>query len=161
MFTNIGPFRLPANENIDIWTAYIVGRGNNNLNSITKLKEYTAAAINFYNSNFTQLPVGIDELPIVVNDYQLYQNYPNPFNPTTTIRYNIPKSGVVILKVYDILGQQVKTLLNQFRPVGEYEINFNASNLASGVYIYRIQVSDPSSSSGQGFTASKKLMLLK
>jgi hypothetical protein len=153
MWSNIGPFNLPQNEKVDIWAAYIVGRGDNNLNSVTKLKEYTTAAINFYNSNFTQLPVGFDELPIIVNDYQLYQNYPNPFNPTTTIRYSVPKSGVVSLKVYDILGQQVKILFNEFKSIGRYEVDFNSAGLASGVYIYRLQVN--------GFNQSKKMIILK
>src|SRR5690606_9451938 len=122
MWTNIGPFEIPANEKVDIWTAYIVGRGNNNLTSVTKLKEYTSAAINYYNSNFTQLPVSVNETPITVNDYELFQNYPNPFNPTTKIRYTIPKSGAINLKVFNILGQEVKILVNEFQTVGRYEV---------------------------------------
>lgn len=152
-WNNIGPFELPANEKVDIWTAYIVGRGNDNLNSITKLKEYTASAINFYNSNFTQLPVGIDEVPVIVDDYQLFQNYPNPFNPTTKIRYTIPKSGTVNLKVFNILGQEVKTLVNDFQRVGRYEVDFSSKGLASGVYIYRLQVN--------GFDQAMKMIILK
>jgi hypothetical protein len=153
MWTNIGPFELPANEKVDIWTAYIVGRGNNNLNSITKLKEYTNAAKNYYNSNFTQLPVGVNETPITVSDYQLFQNYPNPFNPTTKIRYTIPKSGSVNLKVFNILGQEVKILVNEFQTVGRYEVDFSSNGLASGVYIYRLKVN--------GFDQSKKMIILK
>lgn len=153
MYTNIGPFELPANEKVDIWTAYIVGRGTNNLNSVTKLKEYTSSAINYYTSNFKQLPVSVSESPITVNDYQLYQNYPNPFNPITKIRYTIPKSGTVNLKVYNILGQEVKTLVNDFQTVGRYEIDFSSKGLASGVYIYRLQVN--------GFEQAKKMIILK
>ncbi len=153
MYTNIGPFVLPANERVDIWTAYIVGRGNNNLNSITKLKEYTTAANYFYKSNFTQLPVNVEyEIQNVV-DYNLYQNYPNPFNPTTTIRYSIPQEGRVTLKIFDILGQEVTTLKNEFQKANSYEIQFNSAGLASGVYIYRLQVND--------YVQSKKMMLLK
>ena len=86
-------------------------------------------------------------------EYALAQNYPNPFNPSTTIRYQLPKDGMVTLKIYDILGSEVATLVNQEKIAGKYEVNFNASSVASGVYIYRI-------SSGS-FSASKKLMLLK
>jgi hypothetical protein len=86
-------------------------------------------------------------------EYSLAQNFPNPFNPSTTIRYQLPKDGMVTLKIYNILGSEVTTLINEEKVAGKYQVNFNASSLASGVYIYRI-------SSGS-FTASKKLMLLK
>ena len=97
----------------------------------------------------------------VIATYDLFQNYPNPFNPTTTITYQIPKDGHVTLKIYDVLGNEIKTLVNEYRATGRYNVNFDASNLASGVYIYRIQVNDPSASSGQAFVSSKKLLLLK
>ncbi|MCC6256038.1 MAG: T9SS type A sorting domain-containing protein, partial [Ignavibacteriaceae bacterium] len=79
--------------------------------------------------------------------------FPNPFNPSTTIRYQIPQDGIVTLKIYDILGSEVATLVNEQKAAGKYEINFNASNFASGVYIYKIQAGS--------FNSSKKLMLLK
>ena len=88
-----------------------------------------------------------------VDTYDLSQNYPNPFNPSTTIKYQIPNAGNVTLKVYDILGREVITLVDEFKNAGRYEVNFNAGKLASGVYIYTIKSND--------FTASKKLMLLK
>ena len=69
----------------------------------------------------------------------LEQNYPNPFNPTTTINYSIPEAGNVELKVYDILGNKVTDLVNQEMAPGNYTANFDASSLASGVYIYRLQ----------------------
>jgi 5-hydroxyisourate hydrolase-like protein (transthyretin family) len=80
-------------------------------------------------------------------------NFPNPFNPSTTIRYQIPQDGIVTLKIYDILGNEVTTLLNEEKAKGRYEVNFNASQLASGVYIYKIQAGD--------FVSSKKMILLK
>lgn len=85
--------------------------------------------------------------------YSLSENYPNPFNPSTIIRYQIPQDGIVTLKIYDILGAEVATLVNEEKVAGKYEVNFNASHLASGVYVYRI--------SAGSFTASKKLILLK
>ena len=104
----------------------------------------------------------------VVTEYALEQNYPNPFNPGTTILYQLPKDGFVTLKIYDILGNEVVTLVDEFREAGKYEVNFNANSLASGVYIYRIavhsdklQAGDPSAGSGQVFVSSKKMILLK
>ena len=90
---------------------------------------------------------------IDVTEYDLFQNYPNPFNPSTTIRYQIPQDGLVILKVYDILGREVKTLINDFKTKGRYAVTFDASSLASGLYIYEI-------TSGS-FKASKKMSLIK
>ena len=98
---------------------------------------------------------------IAVQDYLLEQNYPNPFNPTTKIRYTIPLGEThrgasvqnVVLKVYDVLGNEVVTLVDEFKPAGNYEVEFNANRLASGVYFYRL-------TSGS-FSDSKKLILLK
>ena len=90
----------------------------------------------------------------VITEYGMEQNYPNPFNPTTTIRYQIPKDGIVTLKVYDILGREVKTLVNEFKTKGRYEVQFDANKLASGVYLYQFQTSN-------GVIITKKLSLLK
>ncbi len=104
----------------------------------------------------------IQEEPVVsdVNDinalptvFSLDQNYPNPFNPTTTIRFGIPNESNVVLKVYNTLGQEVTTLVNEALKPGYHLVNFNASNLASGVYLYRIEAGD--------FVEVKKLVLLK
>lgn len=85
--------------------------------------------------------------------YDLSQNFPNPFNPATTINYQLPKSGYVTLKVYDILGREVATLVNEEKSLGRYSINFDGSSLASGVYIYQIRAND--------YVSSKKMMLIK
>ncbi len=90
------------------------------------------------------------ELPI---EYSLEQNYPNPFNPSTTIKYSIPEEGIVKLAVYNMLGEEVATIVNASQKAGRYEVNFNATGLSSGVYVYRIEAAN--------FTASKKLMLMK
>jgi hypothetical protein len=85
--------------------------------------------------------------------YSLKHNFPNPFNPSTNIVYDIPSDGLVVLKVYDILGKEVKTLVNKYQKAGEYQVSFDASNLASGIYLYRL-------TSGS-FSQTRKMILEK
>lgn len=87
------------------------------------------------------------------NTFRLNQNYPNPFNPSTTIAFDVAKESKVKLTVYNVIGQEVTTLVNDVRPVGEYKITWNASNLASGVYFYRLEAG--------GFVMTKKMLLIK
>lgn len=94
-----------------------------------------------------------DQNNILPQKYVLEQNYPNPFNPTTTLEFSLPKSGLVQLSVFNILGEEVKLLLNEERTAGNHSIQFNANNLTSGIYFYRIQ-------SGS-FIETKKMILLK
>jgi len=89
----------------------------------------------------------------VPNYYFLNQNYPNPFNPTTTIKFGVPETENVKLVIYDILGREVRTLLNEVRTPGTYEVNFDATNLASGIYFYNIQTPN--------FTQTKRMLLVK
>jgi hypothetical protein len=89
----------------------------------------------------------------VVNDFKLYQNYPNPFNPSTTIQYAIDSRQFVTLKVYDILGKEVVTLVEEFKPAGKYGVSFDASLLPSGVYIYQLIV--------RNYIQTRKMVLLK
>jgi photosystem II stability/assembly factor-like uncharacterized protein len=102
--------------------------------------------------DLTLTSVGDNGAPIV-SEFELYQNYPNPFNPATTIKYQLPQDAKVTLKVYDILGSEVVTLVNEEQKPGYYEVQFNATNLASGMYIYRITTDK--------FSSTKKLMLMK
>lgn len=101
------------------------------------------------------IPVGIseDENGVIPTTYALQQNYPNPFNPSTTIKFSIPKAGNVKLTVYDILGKEVSTLVNNFLNAGEYNFQFNASNLASGIYLYRLESTN--------FVKTNKMLLMK
>jgi hypothetical protein len=91
-----------------------------------------------------------NEIP---QSYSLSQNYPNPFNPMTNIRFAIPNSGLVKLVVYDMMGREVKTLVNQSMGAGNYTVDFDASDLSSGVYVYTIKAGD--------FTDTKKMVLVK
>jgi uncharacterized delta-60 repeat protein len=109
-----------------------------------------------------------EENDLELNSHTLYQNYPNPFNPSTIIRYSIPnvistegRNLKVSLKVYDILGNEIARLVDEYKPAGSYEVSFNAANLASGIYFYRLQADYPSTGSGQGFVETKKMILLK
>ena len=97
--------------------------------------------------------VAVREIPGQLNTYKLEQNYPNPFNPTTNINFSIQKAGLVTLKVYNILGQEVSTLINKEMNAGTYSFNFNASNLSSGVYFYSINTGN--------YVATKKMILMK
>lgn len=86
-------------------------------------------------------------------EFRLYQNYPNPFNPGTKIKYDLPKAGHVTIKVYDILGRKVETLINEEKPAGNYEVEFSGSNLSSGIYFYELQAGN--------YSSVKKMILIK
>lgn len=96
----------------------------------------------------------------IPNTFTLSQNYPNPFNPSTKIKYSVPKQSLVKLTVYDLLGREVAVLVNDIQQRGNYEAVFNASNFASGIYIYKIEARQVGSSTGD-FTMAKKMVLLK
>ena len=81
------------------------------------------------------------------------QSYPNPFNPSTTIKYEIPEKSIVIIKVYNLLGNEIATLINEEKNSGKHEIEFNATDLPSGTYFYQLQVSE--------FVETKKMILMK
>ena len=88
------------------------------------------------------------------------ENYPNPFNPSTIINFSIPQAAIVSLQVFDILGNEIQNLVNESKEPGVYKVEFNGSGLASGMYLYRIQVT-PLSGSGQTYVETKKMLLLK
>ncbi|MFZ4589677.1 MAG: S8/S53 family peptidase [Ignavibacteria bacterium] len=108
-------------------------------------------------TTFFQFVVGTTSITTIGNDvpkeFKLFNNYPNPFNPTTDIKYDLPKSGVVSLKVYDINGRLVKELVNQMQIAGSYTARFEASNLSSGIYFYQLTAGE--------FKAQNKMLLVK
>lgn len=97
--------------------------------------------------------IGEDNHNIKIKTFSLNQNYPNPFNPTTKISYSIKEEGLVKLKVYDMLGKEVATLVNEKQPEGYYEVEFSAGNLPSGIYFYKMQAGN--------FTAVNKMLLVR
>ena len=88
-----------------------------------------------------------------VYDFKLFQNYPNPFNPVTIIRFRIKDSRYVTLKVYDVLGKEIETLVNEKKSPGTYEVTFDGSTLASGIYFYRMDAGN--------FIETKKMLIIK
>jgi len=93
------------------------------------------------------------EIKMIPEDFALYQNYPNPFNPVTTIRYHLPIGGNVKLQVFNLTGGLIQTLVDEYKPAGEYFVSWNAGNVSSGIYFYRVQT--------DGFTTVKKCVKLK
>jgi photosystem II stability/assembly factor-like uncharacterized protein len=137
----------------------LIARGTSNLNSVTKLKQLADIAINFYNTNFT---IGINTISTnIPQNFMLYQNYPNPFNAVTKIRFDVsghppypPSKGeVVALKVFDIIGREIQTLVNEQLQSGTYEVTFDGTNLPSGIYFYKLVVN--------GFNDTKTMVLIK
>jgi hypothetical protein len=131
------------------------------LSDVTEISIQMDGQWNYYDrsglDNFSINPFSSDVKPYLIDShpskYKLDQNYPNPFNPTTRIRFSVHELSFVKLKVYDIVGNEIETLVNQEKPAGSYEVQFSAVDLPSGVYFYRIQAG--------GFIDTKKMILLK
>ncbi len=128
--------------------------------AITKIGEYIIVTGDDGLIMFNRIPCSINE-NIIVSDFNLFQNYPNPFNPTTTIKYTIPHVETrhasslqnVTLKVYDVLGNEIITLVNKERTAGEYEVKLDGSKLSCGIYFYRLQTGS--------FSEVGKMILMK
>jgi hypothetical protein len=115
-------------------------------------------ALRFIDSVMNSVTGVFSDYNNIVSNFNLSQNYPNPFNPTTTIKYSIPKLNFVTIKIYDLLGCEVATLVNEEKPAGTYEIEFNGhsdegQNLTSGVYFYKLRAGK--------YVETKKMVLLK
>lgn len=142
-------------EYID-FTISTTGSGSDSVQYKIRAKDSTAKHSVFsepYKINYSADPwkiAGDREQPFV---FALFQNHPNPFNPATNIVFELAEPRLTTIKIYDILGQDVATLLNEQRPAGRYSVLFDASSLASGVYIYRLTAGS--------FVSTRKLMLMK
>ncbi|MBS1492619.1 MAG: T9SS type A sorting domain-containing protein [Bacteroidetes bacterium] len=117
------------------------------------LRRTLATLLAFCNSNAGGITVIPSLNSTIAKEYSLSQNYPNPFNPSTLISFSIPQNGFVTLKVYDISGKEITTLLNRNMTTGSYSVEFNAAALSSGVYFYRLE--------SNNFAETKKMMLVK
>jgi len=175
-----GPFDVAPEDTQEVVYAIFMARGSNNIQSVAELKN-TARAIQDYWDNVMYTNVEVDGEANLPTRFELSQNYPNPFNPITTIKYSIPFSVIsnpswderspnnneishptswvrndkmnVELIVYDILGRKVTSLVDQRQKPGNYSVKFDAGNLSSGVYFYRLKSSD--------FIQAKKMLLIK
>ncbi|TAL65255.1 MAG: T9SS type A sorting domain-containing protein [Bacteroidetes bacterium] len=147
-----GPFNFAQNDTQEIVVAISVARGGSNLNSITKLKQLGYLLKDWYNNKFVT-EVETNNKISIVKEFKLEQNYPNPFNPVTTINYQVPVKSFVSLKIFDILGREVATLVNEEKQQGKYSVEFNESKLSSGVYFFELNAGD--------FRSVKKMTLLK
>jgi len=144
-FIGSGPYRLEPGDSVVIGFSWVAGVNLSDLQAnADKAKQL-----------WDTIKTGIDDQDIsaLSAKFVLAQNYPNPFNPSTTIQFNLPKASSVVLKVYDLLGQEIETLINEKRPAGKYQVRWTANDLPSGIYFYRLQAGE--------FVETKKLILQK
>ena len=122
----------------------------NQLNNILAVPNYYSNRVDFISITPADIEEAPSQMPLAV---ALSQNFPNPFNPTTTIKYQIPELSFITLKVFDVLGNEISTLINEEKPNGSYKVEFDGSELPSGFYFYKLQAGD--------YTVTKKMALLK
>lgn len=135
-----------------VWPNYFVGQTF--AQEITYLKSWIQNRLSWMNTNMIGEPTNIKiSDPQIITEFKLFQNYPNPFNPSTTIDFSLPVDGFAELAIYDILGSEVKKIISDYLNKGQYKFSFNASDLVSGVYLYRIKFKD--------MIYSKSMLLLK
>lgn len=156
-----GPFNFAPGDTQTVIYAIMINRGSDRLSSVTKLKELAEDTRQFYLSDFDpEFLTGVENNQLLPEKLILYNNFPNPFNPTTKIKYAIPSMNDknenainVKLEIYDLLGRRISTLLNKRQKPGIYEIIFDASQLSSGIYFYKI--------TADKYFITKKMILLK
>ena len=146
-----GSFDLAPIDSQEIVIAIIMARGDDYLDSVTKLKEKAAAVRNFY---YTGNLTALEELAIKQPaSFVLKQNYPNPFNPITVVSWQLSVGAKVDLSVYNVLGQKVSTLVSERQKAGYHQVEWDASGFASGVYFYILKAGE--------FRDVKKMVLIK
>jgi hypothetical protein len=167
-------FELPASAYFRIGTTNTDAQGNFSLSTNLNIEAIAVTATDFEGntSNFAKLNrlTDVKDEEQISTEFSLEQNYPNPFNPSTKIRFTIPASSLnpfskgegilVSLKIYDVLGNEVATLVNEEKPAGVYEVTFDASELSSGIYFYRIAIHSDKLKAGS-FVETKKMILIK
>jgi hypothetical protein len=149
--------RMNPGDTQIVQIAQLIARGSNNLNSVTLLKQLSDVAKQLCENNFV---IGINPISTEIpKQFSLSQNYPNPFNPSTHIRFEVPITkgdlgGFPIkLIIYNSLGQEITTLVNEQLKPGVYEVEWNAANYPSGIYFYKLSAGD--------FNETKKMVLIK
>jgi len=153
---NIGPFELEAGKEYEVIIAYNIGQGSTALGAITEGKTFAEISRVLYDCNFSTNCVVSVEDPhsvLILKEYILHQNYPNPFNPKTKISWQSAVGSHLVLKVFDVLGKELVTLVNEYKPAGGYEVDWDASGLPSGVYFYQLRT--------ENYVETKKMILLR
>jgi len=148
---SFGPLTMAPGDTQEVVIAIFMAIGTNHLNSVTELKNKAVQIHHYYGNDYiTKFDKNAANIPVNI---ELLQNYPNPFNPVTTIEYSITTAGKVELTVYDILGREVATLVNENKKPGIHQVVFDASNYTSGLYFYRLKTAQQ--------MLINKMMLLK
>jgi hypothetical protein len=118
-----------------------------------RVKAYNLSTDSDYSNEASLVVVGVKKEEGIPTEYSLSQNYPNPFNPTTKLKFALPKTVLTKLIIYDLLGREVETIINKELEAGYYEVEFNANQFSTGIYLYKIQAGD--------FLQTKKMILMK
>ena len=150
----VGRFQINSSMNFSIENLRLLWNFDGSSNTILTGSNFVDITEPSNHLNFENTVTDIDNLEVVPNQFELAQNYPNPFNPSTTINFSIPQKGNVKLIIYNMLGEKVKQVLNKEMNAGQYSVRFNGKNLASGGYIYHLDVDGK-------YSAVKKMMLVK
>ncbi|MBL8008804.1 MAG: T9SS type A sorting domain-containing protein [Ignavibacteria bacterium] len=160
---NNSGFNIERSEKSTLWQniGFVAGNGSTNSPSEYFFKDdnlykgkykYRLKQID-YNGNFQYYYLGNEVEINFADEFSLFQNFPNPFNPNTVIRYQLPVSGLVLIKIYDVSGKEVTTLVNYKQDAGYHSITFNGTNLSGGVYFYKLQ--------SETFIQTRKMILIK
>jgi len=154
---NFGPLTIAPRDTQSIIVAQVIARGSSNLNSIAKMRELSDHVQSIYDNNFQSVLSSGSNSSTVPNEFSLHQNYPNPFNPSTTIEYNLPTTGEVVILIYDVTGREVRRIDAGIKPAGNHKLELNADGLSSGTYLCKAVFSSNSMST----VKSMRLMLIR
>ena len=150
---SFGPFNMSPNDTQSIIVAQVIARGTSNLNSISELRNLSDHVQSIYDQNFQSVLAVQNVSNEIPSEYSLSQNYPNPFNPNSKISYKLRVSSYAKLVVYNIMGKEISTLVNEKQNPGTYQVDFDGNGLPGGIYFYRLTAG--------GYTETKSMILLK
>jgi hypothetical protein len=162
-------FEIERNVNGVGWLkiGFVTGHGNSNSPKYYSFTDDNLVGGSKFHYRLKQIDTdgkfeysGVVDIEIIPDEFFLYQNYPNPFNPSTIIKYQLPKESIVEIKIFDITGAILNTLLSEVKPMGTYEEKFTANNISSGIYMYNLIARNPGQSSEIFFTETKKMIVL-
>ncbi|MCB0732888.1 MAG: T9SS type A sorting domain-containing protein, partial [Ignavibacteriae bacterium] len=150
----VGKFIITSTEDISVENLNLLWNFSGSVNTILTDPNFQDITVPSNHKSFYDQVTNIENVENIPNNFELSQNYPNPFNPTTKINFTLPEKGFVKLTIYNMIGEKVMNVLNESISQGSHTVEINASHLASGVYVYSINVAGK-------YSAVKKMMLLK